>query len=102
MTQAELSLRGGTFFHCTTSPANSSWHGTQLSGLIAALTNDGIGMAGVAPGVGVLPVRVLGKCGGYDSDIIAGMLWATGLPAPGVPEIQPARVINLSTGGRGW
>ena len=102
VTQVELSQRGGTFFHCTTSPANSSWHGTQLSGLIAALTNDGIGMAGVAPGVRVLPVRVLGKCGGYDSDIIAGMLWATGLPVPDVPaNPYPARVINVSLGGDG-
>ena len=59
-------------------------------------------MAGVAPGVGVLPVRVLGKCGGYDSDIIAGMLWATGLPVPGVPaNPYPARVINMSLGGDG-
>jgi serine protease len=100
--RAAVRERGGTFFHCTTSPANSSWHGTQISGLIAALTNDGIGMAGVAPGVGVLPVRVLGKCGGYDSDIIAGMLWATGLPVPGVPaNPYPARVINLSLGGDG-
>ena len=59
-------------------------------------------MAGVAPGVRVLPVRVLGKCGGYDSDIIAGMLWATGLPVPGVPaNPYPARVINMSLGGDG-
>jgi serine protease len=102
VTQAELWQRGGTFSHCTTSPQNSSWHGTRLSGLIAALTNDGIGMAGVAPGVRVLPVRVLGKCGGYDSDIIAGMLWATGLPVPGVPaNPYPARVINMSLGGDG-
>ena len=39
-------------------------------------------MAGTAPGVRVLPVRVLGKCGGYDSDIIAGLRWAAGLPFP--------------------
>ncbi len=51
---------------------DSSWHGTQTSGLIGALTNNGIGMASVARNVRVLPVRALGKCGGFDSDIIAG------------------------------
>jgi hypothetical protein len=48
----------------------------------------------------VLPVRVLGKCGGYDSDIIAAMRWAAGLPVPGVPaNANRAQVINLSLGG---
>lgn len=59
-------------------------------------------MAGIAPGVHVLPVRVLGKCGGYDSDIIAGIRWAAGLEVPGLPpNLTPARVINLSLGGDG-
>ena len=50
----------------------------------------------------MLPVRVLGKCGGYDSDIIAGMRWAAGLSVPGVPaNPNPARVINLSLGAEG-
>src|SRR5262249_9009044 len=54
------------------------------------------------PGVHVLPVRVLGKCGGQDSDIIAGMRWAAGLPVPGLPaNPYPARVINMSLGGDG-
>ena len=40
----------------------------------------------------ILPVRVLGKCGGYDSDIQAGMRWAAGLDVPGVPaNPNPAR-----------
>jgi serine protease len=37
----------------------------------------------------IVPVRVLGKCGGYDSDILAGMSWAGGLPVDGVPA-QPS------------
>ena len=64
----------------------SSWHGTQTAGLIAARTNDGIGMASVGRTVRLLPVRALGKCGGFDSDIIAGMRWAAGLSVPGVPS----------------
>jgi serine protease len=98
----ELSAPGVSLFHCLRSPQESSWHGTQVAGLIAALTDNGIGMAGTAPGVRVLPVRVLGKCGGYDSDIIAGVRWAAGLPVPGVPaNPQPARIVNLSLGGEG-
>jgi serine protease len=79
---------------------NSSWHGTKTSGLIGALTGNGIGMASVGRNVRVLPVRVLGKCGGLVSDIVAGMRWAAGLDVPGVPaNPTPARVLNLSLGG---
>ena len=102
VTRAEMSQPGSSLFRCATSPGISSWHGTQLAGLIAALTNNGIGMAGTAPSVRMLPVRVLGKCGGYDSDIIAGMRWAAGLSVPDTPaNPYPARVINLSLGGDG-
>jgi serine protease len=102
VTRAELSQPGTILFRCATSPQSSSWHGTQVSGLVAALANNAVGMAGAAPGVRVLPVRVLGKCGGYDSDIIAGMRWAAGLSVPGAPaNPYPARVINLSLGSDG-
>jgi serine protease len=76
----------------------SSWHGTQTAGLIGAATNNGVGMAGVGYNVMLLPVRVLGKCGGYDSDIIAGMLWAGGLSNSPNQNPYPAKVINLSLG----
>jgi len=83
--------------------SNSSWHGTQTLGLIGATTNNGVGMASVSHGgVKVMPVRVLGKCGGFDSDIAAGVLWAAGIDVPGVPHnANPARVINMSLGGSG-
>ena len=85
------------------SPAsNSSWHGTHVTGTIAAVTNNGVGVAGVAFGAKVLPVRVLGVCGGYMSDIAAGMQWAAGLDVPGVPaNPNKAKVLNLSLGGTG-
>ena len=83
-------------------PAPSSWHGTQVATIAGALTNDNNGMAGTAYGARILPVRVLGKCGGYDSDIVAGMLWAAGLePVAGIVNANPARVLNLSLGGGG-
>ncbi len=80
---------------------DSSWHGTRVSGVLGALTNNGAGIAGMTWGPWLLPVRALGKCGGYDSDIITGIEWAAGLPVAGVPtNPYPATIINLSLGGQ--
>ena len=81
--------------------SNSSWHGTQVAGLIGAASDNNLGMAGAGRNVMVLPVRVLGQCGGYDSDIQAGMLWAGGLTNSPVANPHPAKVINLSLGASG-
>ena len=90
----------GQFKGCGAS--DSSWHGTQTAGIIAAQTNNGIGMASVGHDVMLLPVRVLGKCGGYDSDIIDAMHWAAGIAVSGVPaNPTPARVVNMSLGSSG-
>ena len=88
---------------CTTEEiGTSSWHGTETAGLIGAVTDNAVGIASVGRNVRILPVRVLGKCGGYDSDIIAGMLWSAGFEVPGIPtNATPARVINMSLGGSG-
>ncbi len=92
--------RTATFAGCTV--GNSSWHGTHVAGTIAAVADNGIGVSGIAPGVKVLPVRVLGKCGGFTSDIVDGMRWAAGLAVPGVPtNPNPAAIENLSLGGVG-
>ena len=89
-----------TFGSCV--EEDSFWHGTQTASLIAAVTDNGIGMASVGRNVRVLPVRVLGKCGGYDSDIQAAMRWAAGLHVPGVPDnVHKAAIINLSLGSQG-
>ena len=80
----------------------SSWHGTQVAGTIGAATDNGVYIAGVNHGSRLLMARVLGKCGGYTSDIIDAMRWAAGLHVPDVPDNRnPARVINLSLGGSG-
>lgn len=84
-----------------TAAASSSWHGTQTSGLIGAQTGNGVGMAAAGHDTMVLPVRVLGKCGGVDSDIIAGMLWAGGVSSLPTANPHPARVLNLSLGSTG-
>jgi serine protease len=80
----------------------SSWHGTHVAGTIAARTNNGLGVAGVAYGARIVPVRVLGKCGGYTSDIADAIVWASGGAVTGAPaNANKARVLNLSLGGSG-
>ncbi len=79
---------------------DSSWHGTRVAGILGALTDNAVGVAGLTWGSYILPVRALGKCGGYDSDIIAAVEWAAGMNvSPSVPDNPfPADVINLSLG----
>lgn len=82
--------------------SNSSWHGTHVAGTVAAVTNNAKGVAGTAFGSKVQHVRVLGKCGGYTSDIVDGIIWASGGSVSGVPaNATPAEVINMSLGGSG-
>jgi len=86
-----------TFSGCTVS--NSSWHGTRTAGILGAITNNSTGIAGVTWQGMILPVRVLGKCGGLDSDILDAMRWASGLQVTGIPNnTHPARIINMSLG----
>ncbi|WP_332878059.1 S8 family peptidase [Massilia sp. S19_KUP03_FR1] len=81
---------------------SSSWHGTHVAGTIAAKANNGIGVAGVAYNAKIVPVRVLGKCGGYTSDIADGIIWSSGGLLFGVTmNPNKARVLNLSLGGGG-
>jgi len=105
-TATENSDRNGTFYQCDPQglgqavATSSSWHGTSTASLVGAATNDGVGMAGAAPRVKILPVRVLGKCFGSSSDILAAMRWAAGIHVDGVPDnTTPAKVLNMSLGG---
>jgi len=80
----------------------SSWHGTHVAGTVAALTDNGMGVAGTASGARVQPIRVLGRGGGFASDIADAMVWAAGVPVQGVPDNPtPAKVLNLSLGSYG-
>ncbi|MEO8137294.1 MAG: S8 family peptidase [Betaproteobacteria bacterium] len=80
----------------------SGWHGTHVSGTIAADSNNSQGISGIDWKAQILPVRVLGPCGGYRSDIQDGLTWAAGAPVPGIPQnMFPAKVINMSLGGPG-
>ena len=93
---------------CVANPTDpnsaNEWHGTHVSGIIAAAANDQ-GVIGVAPGVKLLEVKVMGASGGSSSDLIAGLNWAAGRDIPtsvacgSVPKnVHPASVINLSLG----
>lgn len=98
---AYLTANGGCVSTSTDAEA-SSWHGTHVAGNIAELTDNGVGMAGVAGNAKVLPIRVLGHCGGYTSDIADAIVWASGGHVDGLDDNKhPAQVINMSLGGSG-
>lgn len=82
--------------------SDSSWHGSHVAGIATGVADNGEGITGVAPGAKFVPVRVLGTCGGYLSDIADGVSWSAGLNVDGLPiNANPADVINLSLGGSG-
>ena len=81
---------------------DSNWHGTHVAGTIGAASDNGQGVVGINWVSQILPVRVLGKCGGFTSDLVDGMRWSVGMAVPGVPaNPTPARVLNLSLASRG-
>jgi serine protease len=88
---------------CPPVKPHPDWHGTHVAGTIGAVaSNNKLGITGINWDVSVVPVRVLGRCGGSIQEIVAGMRWAAGLPVDGVPPEQmnkhPAHIINLSLG----
>ena len=75
---------------CTPGAQDQNGHGTHVAGIAAASANNGIGVAGTAPGANILPVRVLDASGaGTGTDIVNGIKWAAD---------HGAQVINLSIG----
>lgn len=84
---------------------SSALHGTHVAGIIAADSDNGVGVAGLDWGCRLLIVRALGirRGTGVDSDIADAIRWAAGLHVDGVPDNgEPADVINMSFGGAGY
>jgi len=104
---ASDTFKNGNCDEAGTGHVDSSWHGTRVAGMIAAATDNAIGIAGTGYNLRVQPVRALGKCGGFNSDVIAAMYWAAGLSPPlavlgggAAPPANPtpAQIINMSLG----
>ena len=96
---------GTDFGQCTPGlkGGDNTWHGTSVASVIGlGRTNNKTGIAGVNWKVSILPIRVSGKCGADDPDLYDAIRWAAGLPVPDAPpNLNPARVINISLGSTG-
>ena len=98
LTQAEVENPNNWFFGCDY--FGSSFHGSHVAGTIGAAANNGVGTVGINWVSRIQPTRILGRCGGYTSDIADGMVWASGGSVPAAPaNPTPVRVMNLSIGG---
>ena len=92
--QGQLLAGGYDFVNNDGDPADDHGHGTHVSGIAAAVTNNGVGIAGIAPGAKILPVKVMNSSGsGASSALAEGIVYAAD---------HGAQVINLSLGGAGY
>ncbi len=84
---------GYDFVNDDSHPNDDEGHGTHVAGTIAQSSNNGTGVAGVAYGASIMPIKVLDSSGsGYSSDIMQGITFAVD---------NGADVINMSLGGGG-
>ncbi|MFC1571432.1 S8 family serine peptidase, partial [Candidatus Margulisiibacteriota bacterium] len=82
--------RGEDFVNDDLDPTDDFGHGTSVSGVIGATTNNSIGVAGVDWQAKILPLKVLNSIGEGDmSDILAGLAYANSLSV---------EVVNMSFG----
>jgi serine protease len=92
-------LPGYDFVNGDIHPNDDEYHGTHVASTIAEATNNGIGVAGLAFGCAIMPVKVLDANGeGTFFDVAEGIDYAVGYSEGGV---KPVKVINLSLGSEG-
>lgn len=84
-------VQGHDYYWYDTVPDDENGHGTHVSGIAAATSNNATGVAGMSWGAKIMPIKVLGPDGsGYNFDITDGILHA---------KNNGADIINLSLGG---
>lgn len=84
---------GFDFVNDDNAPDDDDGHGTHVAGTVGACTDNSLGVAGAAPNVRLMPVKVLDENGdGNYLDVASGIVYATD---------NGAKIINLSLGGRG-
>jgi serine protease len=84
-------------------PSAVNYHGSHVSGTVAARGNNGIGVVGVAYDARVMPLRALTASGGTAYDVRQAVRYAAGLDNDsGTLPSRPADIINLSLGGGGF
>lgn len=82
------------------SVTGSSFHGTHTSGTVAAASDNGVGVSGIAWAAKVMPLRALGRAGGTEFDAQEALRFAAGLPnTSGTVPVKRADVVNMSFGG---
>lgn len=81
---------GWDFVNNDSDPTDDDGHGTHVAGTVAQSTNNGVGVAGVAFGTCLMPVKVLGPAGGTYQQVADGIYYAAN---------NGAKIINLSLGG---
>jgi serine protease len=92
-------LPGYDFVHGDTHPNDDEWHGTHVASTIAEATNNATGMAGLAFGCAIMPVKVLDENGeGTFFDVAEGVDYAVEHEEGGE---KPVKVVNLSLGSEG-
>jgi serine protease len=93
-------LPGYDFVNGDTHPNDDEYHGTHVASTIAEATNNGIGVAGLAFGCAIMPVKVLDQDGnGTFFDVAEGIDYAAEYTEGGQ---SPVKVINLSLGGESF
>jgi type VII secretion-associated serine protease mycosin len=84
-------VAGYDFANSDAVPQDDYGHGTHVAGIAAAITDNAVGVAGIAWGARIMPIKVLDSSGyGYTSHIAQGIQWAAD---------HGAQIINLSLGG---
>lgn len=86
-------IRGWNFKENNNDPMDDNRHGTHVAGTIAAAANNEKGVVGVTWNARILPIRFLGNEGGFSSDGINGIYYAT---------MMGAKITNNSWGGGGF